>query len=557
MQILFLLGISVSVFPFSNSDNFKVTIPEFIPKGKPFEVMLTTSKAFEDADELDVYLITDNSLFLKKAELWTKEGKSDLKISSVFLKEFSTTAYNISIDFNSENFSEIDKYFQILIGFGPLNLEQASIKLYAEFKKDDKIIGYFESTNKNIYSSEDEKLFDYSVSSFEKFPIADKNVLFNPNSSLKIPLNYNSDINFVIDFWVKHSSFGNSLLYLFDEQAGKVELSLDLSEFQMMSVSSIFHEISSLKPAFISNKAWYHIVILISSTEPSIYFYCNDEEISKVKLLYDLNFENLFLKFDNSLIVPSSHLEQIRLFNLTGSIKSILRNKNFKDFTSAGVKLLFQMNFINSELNSLKNSERISFENLELVNSDAPIFPRAPKLNLKVLNNFYEIEWTGGDYTNVSHYVLERAVGDDIFIKIAQQDAERKTEKVYTQLTEKSDQPEIVYYRIKQINLDKSEVYSEIAKVGQGIVEDVILEQNYPNPFNPKTQIEFELLQDGEVEAVVYNLAGSEVALLHKGFLSQGTYKFEFDGSELPSGIYLFQVVTLQSTQTRKMILAK
>ena len=114
-----------------------------------------------------------------------------------------------------------------------------------------------------------------------------------------------------------------------------------------------------------------------------------------------------------------------------------------------------------------------------------------------------------------------------------------------------------MYYRIKQVNLDKTEVFSEIVKVGQGVVEDVILEQNYPNPFNPKTQIEFELVQDSDVEVVVYNLAGKEVALLNRGFLSKGIHKFEFDGSELPSGIYLFQVVTSQSTQTRKMILAK
>jgi hypothetical protein len=325
----------------------------------------------------------------------------------------------------------------------------------------------------------------------------------------------------------------------------------------MLSTNSVYHEQTSIKPKFISENAWYHITILISDTEPLIYFYCNDEEISKVKLLYKLNFENISLEFFNETILPSINLDQLRFFNLHSSVKSILQNKNFKDFTADSSQLLFQLNIKNSELNSLKNSEKIYFSGLKLVNSDAPIFPRAPEINLQVLNNYYEIEWTGGDYTNAAYYILERAVGNENFIEISKQDADRKTEKVYTQLSEKTNQPEIVYYRVKLVNLDKTEVFSEIVKVGQGVVEDVILEQNYPNPFNPKTQIEFELVQDSDVEVVVYNLAGKEVALLNRGFLSRGIYKFEFDGSELPSGIYLFQVVTSQSTQTRKMILAK
>jgi hypothetical protein len=94
-------------------------------------------------------------------------------------------------------------------------------------------------------------------------------------------------------------------------------------------------------------------------------------------------------------------------------------------------------------------------------------------------------------------------------------------------------------------------------KVGQGIIEDIIIGQNYPNPFNPTTQIEFELLQDSDVEVKVFNLAGKEVALLHKGFLPQGIYHFKFDASGLPSGIYLYQVRTPSNTQTRKMVLAK
>ena len=135
--------------------------------------------------------------------------------------------------------------------------------------------------------------------------------------------------------------------------------------------------------------------------------------------------------------------------------------------------------------------------------------------------------------------------------------AEKDREKKYTYLAERNENAGVVYYRIKQINSDGTKVYSALVKIGQGVLEDIILGQNYPNPFNPSTVIEFEILQDAEVEVIVYNLEGKEIALLHNGFLSSGVHKFDFNGSELPSGIYLYKVSTPQFTQSKKMILAK
>jgi hypothetical protein len=215
------------------------------------------------------------------------------------------------------------------------------------------------------------------------------------------------------------------------------------------------------------------------------------------------------------------------------------------------------MNFSESELNDLLNKKNISYERIRLVKSDAPLFPRAPIISIKLLNNFYEIEWKGNSYKNADHYILERAVGTGNFTGTGKQAADNNEEKTYSLLSEKQDQPEIVYFRIKQVNKDGSEVYSDVLKVGQGTIEDLILGQNYPNPFNPTTLIQFELLLDSDVEVKVYNLTGNEIAVLHKGFLSSGVHQFKFDASGFPSGIYLYQIKTPLSSQTRKMILAK
>ncbi len=130
-------------------------------------------------------------------------------------------------------------------------------------------------------------------------------------------------------------------------------------------------------------------------------------------------------------------------------------------------------------------------------------------------------------------------------------------DKVYSYLDKVDENSDVVFYRVKQSNSDGTAVYSSQVKVGQGIMEPFTVDQNFPNPFNPKTSISIELLEDAEVEITIYNLEGKEVQKLEKGYLSKGKHTFSFDGSELPSGVYLYKVATPTYTQTKKMILAK
>ncbi len=84
-----------------------------------------------------------------------------------------------------------------------------------------------------------------------------------------------------------------------------------------------------------------------------------------------------------------------------------------------------------------------------------------------------------------------------------------------------------------------------------------VLEQNYPNPFNPKTSINFTLPQSGFVKIIVFNQMGEEVALLANEQMSSGTHSIDFDGSELASGIYFYQISAGEFIEAKKMVLLK
>jgi len=83
------------------------------------------------------------------------------------------------------------------------------------------------------------------------------------------------------------------------------------------------------------------------------------------------------------------------------------------------------------------------------------------------------------------------------------------------------------------------------------------LNQNYPNPFNPTTTISFSIAEKGKVQLKVYDIIGKEVKSLINGELNAGQYNIMFNASDLPSGIYIYELRTNKFLESRKMMLLK
>jgi hypothetical protein len=83
------------------------------------------------------------------------------------------------------------------------------------------------------------------------------------------------------------------------------------------------------------------------------------------------------------------------------------------------------------------------------------------------------------------------------------------------------------------------------------------VEQNYPNPFNPTTAIRYQVSSPTHVRLVVYDLAGREIATLLNADRAPGAYTVAFDGSNLPSGVYLYKLTAGTWSSVHKMVLLK
>lgn len=90
-----------------------------------------------------------------------------------------------------------------------------------------------------------------------------------------------------------------------------------------------------------------------------------------------------------------------------------------------------------------------------------------------------------------------------------------------------------------------------------GQVKEFKLYQNYPNPFNPSTSIKYSIPERTNVKLSVYNILGSEVANLINETKNAGEYEVEFDGSKLPSGVYLYKIEAGGYKAMKKLILMK
>ena len=83
------------------------------------------------------------------------------------------------------------------------------------------------------------------------------------------------------------------------------------------------------------------------------------------------------------------------------------------------------------------------------------------------------------------------------------------------------------------------------------------LEQNYPNPFNPATIIKYSLPSESKVILKIYDMLGKEVTTLVNSIQTPGEHIVNFNASDLPSGIYLYNITAGNFTQTKKLVLLK
>jgi aminopeptidase N len=121
-----------------------------------------------------------------------------------------------------------------------------------------------------------------------------------------------------------------------------------------------------------------------------------------------------------------------------------------------------------------------------------------------------------------------------------------------------------IYFDPDKWILRKAYLITGVSEIDESnIPEEYSLSQNYPNPFNPSTTIKYSVAADANfasttlVQLKVYDVLGNEIAVLVNEEKQAGNFQVEFDASQMPSGIYFYQLKAGSFVQTKKMILLK
>ncbi|MEO8512082.1 MAG: T9SS type A sorting domain-containing protein, partial [Ignavibacteria bacterium] len=78
--------------------------------------------------------------------------------------------------------------------------------------------------------------------------------------------------------------------------------------------------------------------------------------------------------------------------------------------------------------------------------------------------------------------------------------------------------------------------------------------------FNPVTKIKFSIpnnFRSVPVNIYIYDITGREVNSFSYDNLMPGIYSIDFEGTDLASGVYFYQLVWGDFIETRKMVLLK
>ena len=168
------------------------------------------------------------------------------------------------------------------------------------------------------------------------------------------------------------------------------------------------------------------------------------------------------------------------------------------------------------------------------------------------------LNWTTSTETNNYGFEIQRNFESTCWTTIGFKEGKgTTTEQQSYSFSDNNLQAGRYLYRLKQIDLDGSFGYSTILNVEINAPVIFSLTQNYPNPFNPVTKIKYRLPELSKVRLTVYDVLGREIKVLVDQEKPAGTYEIEFDGTNLPTGVYFYRIEAGKYSDTKKLMLLK
>ncbi|RKY98399.1 MAG: hypothetical protein DRQ13_03605, partial [Ignavibacteriae bacterium] len=282
----------------SISDNFTLAYPDLVHQGKSFEISLITSNEFENADQLDLYIIPQRGIKLDEVILHSENEFKEIEFYNASSDGYLYDAVMCTIDLSGFTPRESSSFFQVLMKFKSEAVDYSEIEFYGEFRKDNRIVNYLNNLSADL-ASDYPNYYRAKINFYSATDINDKALLLQQQSEFSISPDFNIENNMLIDFWIMLNQEPSTFLEIKNKQTDLVEYRLATNEFQILTAESDFHNEYIILPHFIPNDVWLHFSILFSFDENKIKFYCNSKEFSEFALPSSVTENELMISFIN------------------------------------------------------------------------------------------------------------------------------------------------------------------------------------------------------------------------------------------------------------------
>ncbi len=548
LVLIIFLAATNTIFGQPETEIIRVDYPKYIPTNTSFSVS-SVVKFYEDS--LKVHeIIFEKETFLKVTSAYINLGKEKKQI------RIDRTDNKIILKIIPEKYELfLEKAYQLIFECKVLEPVKSNRDLIWKSRNSE------QQVEKEVYTDNEDD--NNSAEFYNALKISGNDVYFGNNSNFIIELNKDKEFESIYtEFWLKVNGSSTKILNISNQNTNEILLSISENNFGFLSVSPQYNEINS-DEIFLGTGGWNYLGVLISEKFGTITL----DLLINANHVYSFNLNEINSISQVSFIFGTPEdknnfeIERLKIWEYNNSLELANREMHFLTYDADSSNLLYSTNFDepNEFSEDIIHTDNLIVQtsNLTFVKSTAPIFSKAPKLNVTMGNSYNSIVWYVQEFSQAKEFVLEKAVKNGKYNEVYKVFADDDPLKIYYFTDEILNENEVAFYRVRQINKDGSEVTSAEVKIGNSGIAEFSLSQNYPNPFNPVTNIYVTVVVPAKFEVKVYDLVGNVVDHLFKGYLPQGLHTFEFDGSSLPSGIYFYEVLSPKAQVVKKMILAK
>ena len=168
-------------------------------------------------------------------------------------------------------------------------------------------------------------------------------------------------------------------------------------------------------------------------------------------------------------------------------------------------------------------------------------------INLKatpINNEYIRVSWTTLTEINNKGFEVYRSIDGIHFEKIAYIDGHDNTstqnDYYFNDLAVNKNQ--VYYYKIKQIDIDNKEVYTNVVAAIINELDGIKISEFYPNPSNQLSYINVLVTNNTNINIDLYDALGQKVSSMSTKLL-KGNNTVPFNTSHLSSGVYMANIL--------------